>query len=197
MDGVATPGPGSHLFLQVQDPFPVGIIDAVGVPVLQGLFEEALVFAGGEFVEAVPVGGGIVPDHIELAHMAPVLADHNRELPALDLEDDAHGLDAPLVALGDEFGVVHEAVETEPGVQLAEGFVLQVGQADGAAAQDGPDQEGRLVGFQVFHHPHGAEGEAGVVAMTTRMPSVKIDASFHKESFLSEVYSPYIRSISD
>ena len=33
MDGVAPPGPGSGLFLQVQDPLTVGVDDAVGVPV--------------------------------------------------------------------------------------------------------------------------------------------------------------------
>jgi len=179
MDRFSPPGPGSHLLLQVRNNFSVTVHDTVGIVVLQAGTEQAVVFPVCKFVQAIVISGLPTPKDIELLHVLAVRGNLHRELPALDLKDDAHGLDTPFFALGHKFRVVHEAVEACSGVQFSERFIFQIRQGNRAAAHHRPYQNGRLVFFQVLHHLHCAVGKARMITVIVVVPPVEINASFH------------------
>ena len=85
-----------------------------------------------------------------------------------------------LAALGDELGVVEEAVEAEAGVDLAEGLLLQVGQRDRPTAERRPDQDRGVVVDQVLDHAQPPRRQAGVVAVLAREPGVEVDPALHR-----------------
>jgi hypothetical protein len=133
----------------------------------------------GELPQPEPAA---LADAAELVHgenLALVLVQLGGELPALHLEDDAKDLDAPLLAVLDELRVVQEPVEPVPGVDLAPGLFLEVGQGDGASPQSGPDQRRGVVGLQVLDHLEPAGRQARVVAVLPREPGVEVDPPLH------------------
>ena len=137
------------------------------------------------------------PEPVAVAHAAQlvqgqdlglVVVQLDRELPALRLEDDAHHLDAPGLAGGDELGVVDEAVEPGPRLHGPERLLLEVGQGERAAAQRGPDQHGPPVVDQVVHHPQPPWRQARVVAVLAGEPRVEVDATVHGLGQLTFAY---------
>src|SRR5688500_5080456 len=94
-----------------------------------------------------------------------LLVELNRELPALDFEDDSKDVDALGLGSGDEFGVADKAVHPESRFNLAPRLLLQPRQGDRPATECRPDERRRPVGDQVIDHPQAAWRQAGVIVM--------------------------------
>jgi hypothetical protein len=122
-------------------------------------------------------------DAAELVHrqdLGLVVVQLDGELPPLHLEDAAEYLDPALLAALDELGVVEEAVEPRPRIDVAPGLLLEVRQRDRAAAERCPDERGRVVRLEVLDHLEPPRRQARVVAVLAREPSVEVHAAFHR-----------------
>src|SRR5829696_5709822 len=90
-----------------------------------------------------------------------------------------------LAALGDELGVIQEAIEAEAGIDLAESLLLQVRQRYRPAAEGRPDQDRGVEVDQMLDHAQPPRRQAGVVAVLTREPGVEVDPALHCRSLVS------------
>ena len=83
---------------------------------------------------------GSAAQEVERKQLAFVLVELRTELPQLGLPQNGKRPDAALAALFAELPVVHKAVEPQAGGGFVVGLLVQVRQADGAAAKAGPGE---------------------------------------------------------
>ncbi len=185
---------GGNLFLQIGHSISVTVEDSLGIIVLQAGSEQSVKFSRGKLVQSIGIRGLPLPDHIKLFHAPSVFRHRNGKFPALDLKNNSHGLDAPLIALCNELRIVHISVKAESGIHLPKGLVFQIGERNGTSPHHGPYQDSAFIFLQILHHTHAAKRQAGMIAVIVTIPSVKINTSFHASSPCPLLYL-YIRSI--
>ncbi len=153
------------------------IDDYLAIPRPQALRQE--VFHGREeggipilrkLPDADPLLLPHAPRDVHAQDLGLVVGELSRELPQLRLPHDAVNGDAPLGALGSEFGVTQESIRTQSGRRRLIDFLVQERQPDARAAHARPDQDRPLHVHDVLNHLHALHGEARMIVGHITVP---------------------------